>query len=498
MSCSRRRRLGAGAAALRARLARGLRRLDDGRARGGLAHGRALADALVLGAAAGAANFLRHGLGTGSRAGRRGARAAARRAARLRLARTAAARPRRSPRGALARSSRRGRAPPSPAAPARASSHRPPAARRVRVAAQHVHRARAGASRDRLRGRAAFRARPSPGPARPRHEVRRAARSPARGGAPGGRSRCGSPRSARSVHARRQASRTAGPGAGSSRIQRRRRRARRARSSVVGRARSTIVSATSPPGSDAHRDAGARASAALQRRDAPASSAIRTSWSWRMCGVAQIVSIPSAAACARHRDAVVEVEPRRRRVPGRMWQWRSITAGATLRKITVRSGSSRRWRADAGRHSLAPMPKPPTRRARSESSSPGPVSPVSKTLIALASWLSDRVAVTLVSRRRAFAYRGRSRCRGVRRAGGRGLSGAAIALRLRGRLVADSGRAGSRAPSACSSQVATSSSTTRSWSRSAHAASRHGPGYSHSGAPRRPRTQDAGGGGRPR
>ena len=62
------RRLGAGPAALRARLARGLRRLDDGRARG-LHGGRAASGRrrCGLGAAAGAANFLRHGLGSGRR-----------------------------------------------------------------------------------------------------------------------------------------------------------------------------------------------------------------------------------------------------------------------------------------------------------------------------------------------------------------------------------------------------------------------------------------------
>ena len=40
----------------------------------------------------------------------------------------------------------------------------------------------------------------------------------------------------------------------------------------------------------------------------PASSSMRTSWSWRMCGVAQIASIPSAAAWRASAGAVAEVE----------------------------------------------------------------------------------------------------------------------------------------------------------------------------------------------
>ena len=59
----RRQRVGAGAAAFRAGLARRLRRLDDGRARGGWAPGCDFEDERRRAAAAGAANFLRHGLG---------------------------------------------------------------------------------------------------------------------------------------------------------------------------------------------------------------------------------------------------------------------------------------------------------------------------------------------------------------------------------------------------------------------------------------------------
>ena len=102
---------------------------------------------------------------------------------------------------------------------------------------------------------------------------------------------------------------------------------------------STAVSATSPPCSDRRPARPRRASAALSASTRPASCSIRTSWSWRMCGVAQIASMPSLTAwrampgCRRDRA-------RRRRAPGRMWQCRSITRDSR-RVVGARRGPRR-------------------------------------------------------------------------------------------------------------------------------------------------------------
>ena len=61
------------------------------------------------------------------------------------------------------------------------------------------------------------------------------------------------------------------------------------------------------PLEDPHRDHFPLQPLVQRRRTRPASSSIRTSWSWRMCGVAQIASIPSASAWRAIADAVVGV-----------------------------------------------------------------------------------------------------------------------------------------------------------------------------------------------
>ena len=300
---ARRRGLGAGAAPLRARLARGLRRLDDGRA-GGLRSptGREWEEALRIGAAAGAANFLRHGLGTGARVGGRGpgppGRAAPALTRRRREGNLERLRPRRSP-AAPSRASTRGGAqaarPPRSRSKRRGAGGRPAAVRGVGVAAEHVDEARLGEREHpgapSPRG---GRSRRSPGPAPPR------ATSPAsRSNMSAERWRSGwaiSARWPRSARCSTRRSEAVGERPGR-RLQQHPAAAaeRHPGQLLLARAPSTAVSATSPPWRTTTGIPSSR-SRAFSASTRPAISSMRTSWSWRMWGVAQIASIPSAAA----------------------------------------------------------------------------------------------------------------------------------------------------------------------------------------------------------
>ena len=83
----------------------------------------------------------------------------------------------------------------------------------------------------------------------------------------------------------------------------------------------------------------AAASSAFRSATLPASSAITTSWSCLMWGVAQIGVMPSASA-----SRAMATESSRSSAPsssaGRMWQWRSITPGAGGHSTGERSGTT--------------------------------------------------------------------------------------------------------------------------------------------------------------
>ena len=151
----------------------------------------------------------------------------------------------------------------------------------------------------------AGRSRRSPGSAPPRRPAPPSARTcRPRGGARGGRSSVRWPRSARCPTRRRRLS-PSGPGAGSSRIQRPSPSETCASSSSPSA--STAVSATSPPLRILDRDPLLAQAGVQPPRTRPASSAIRTSWSWRMCGRRADRLDAVGLGLASHRDAVVEV-----------------------------------------------------------------------------------------------------------------------------------------------------------------------------------------------
>ena len=129
------------------------------------------------------------------------------------------------------------------------------------------------------------------------------------------------PRSARCA-TRREQGVAERPGAGSSRIQRA--AAERHAAQLLLAQRLDRGLGHLAPLQDRRPARPPRAGAALTRLDPSASSSMRTSWSWRMCGVAQTRSIPSFDGLAADARRCRAGRAPRRRAPGRMWQCRSI------------------------------------------------------------------------------------------------------------------------------------------------------------------------------
>ena len=339
--------LRARAAALRARLARGLRRLDDGRARGRAGRPGATGErgAHRLGAGRGRGELPAPRPGHREPRGRRGARrsrsscgAAREHGAATSSPRTIAARrllrdpvdvrPRAARRRAAARSradSRTGRPPCDECASLASTWHEP--ARRRGPACPRPPRRRACVGG-------------APGSSAPRSlsAVQRSTSSP-----PGWRSGWATtqrkPRRRELVDRAQQrlaerARRAARAGSSG-----RRRRASARRSSSTS-SWSTIVCGDLAAGGHAHRQPLPRQLVVQRVPPARAARAMRTSWSWRMCGVAQtdldaVLRPPGAPSrrCRRGRAAPSSM-------PGRMWQWRSITRRRRACRARRRRGAS--------------------------------------------------------------------------------------------------------------------------------------------------------------